>query len=100
MAGLTNSLVIARSSVGSQGSAGAWPSGRGVRGVLTQSPPQGDGRHSALLQVSNVTFVNFTGGQFWALEACAKCKTFQGGATTWTAGLRFLQQGRPNLATW
>jgi hypothetical protein len=100
MAGLVNSLVVARSDAGRQGSAGGWPSRRGVRGVITQSAPQGHPKHEALLSLVNVTFVNFTGGQLWALEACGKCKSFQGGATTWTAGLRFLQPGKPALASW
>lgn len=100
MAGLSNSLIISRTTVGRQGSAGAWPSSRGIRGVLTQSAPLGDPKHSALLALTNVTLVNFTGGQFFALEACSKCKTFQGGATTWTAGMKLLQSGRPALASW
>jgi hypothetical protein len=100
MAGLANVLVVARTDVGRQGTAGAWPSPRGVRGVITQSAPMGDSRHSALMSLVNVTFVGFTGGQLWALEACGKCKAFQGGATTWTAGLVFIQPGKPALATW
>lgn len=53
----------------------------------------------------NVTFVNFTladsQGQFRALEACAKCKDFQGGSTTWVKGLKFIQlEGLPALAQW
>jgi hypothetical protein len=53
----------------------------------------GFARHAAHMSVMNVTFVGYTGGQYVALEACGKCKTFQGGATTHTAGLRFIQQG-------
>jgi hypothetical protein len=70
-------MIISRTEVGQRGTAGSWPSGRGVRGLLSQSPPLGDGKHSALMSVINVTFVDWTGGQFYALEACAKCKTFQ-----------------------
>jgi hypothetical protein len=127
--GVRNALIVARTSVGRAGSAGAWPSSRGVRGLLTQSPPMGDPKHSAQLSAVsspgfkggasqevlfscrepqawsctrasnslrtnashhttckppaqiNVTFVGFTteeaGPQFQALEACAKCKTYQ-----------------------
>lgn len=33
------------------------PSGRGIRGIITQSPPMGDPKHSALLSISGVTLV-------------------------------------------
>jgi hypothetical protein len=41
------------------------------------------------MSVINVTFVNFTtsDSQFKALEACGKCKTFQGGSTTFTRNI-------------
>lgn len=54
------------------------------------------------MSVINVTFVNFTTSdiQFRALEACGKCKNFQGGATTFTRNLTFIQQGKPALADW
>lgn len=102
--GIRNSLIISRTEAGKQGTAGVWPSGRGVRGLLTQSPPPGHAKHSSLLSAVNVTFVNFTlaaeQGQFRALEHCAKCKTFQGGGTTFTQGLKFIQEGLPALADW
>lgn len=90
MAGLQNSMLIARTAEGQVGSAGAWPMDRKVTGVIMQSPPLGESRHTALSSLINVTFSGYTGGQFYALEACGKCKTFQGGATTHTAGLRFV----------
>jgi hypothetical protein len=67
---------------------------------------QGDPKHSALLSVINVTFVDFTAstgnGQFYALEHCGKCKTFQGGATSFTSGLKFVQAdgSKPRLSFW
>jgi hypothetical protein len=36
MAGVQDSLIIARTEAGRQGTAGAWPSNRGVRGLITQ----------------------------------------------------------------
>jgi hypothetical protein len=57
-------------------------------------------KHSALASLINVTFVNYTGGQYYALEACGKCKIYQGGATTFTAGLNFIQPGTPAMSTW
>jgi hypothetical protein len=35
---------------------------RPIRGLTTQSAPKGESKHSALMSVINVTFVNFTGG--------------------------------------
>lgn len=66
---------------------------RPIRGITTQSAPKGEPKHSALMSVINVTFVNFTGSQYAAFEACGKCKAQQGGGSTFTAGLRFVQQG-------
>jgi hypothetical protein len=34
-----------------------------------------------------------TGEQYAAFEACGKCKVQQGGASTFTSGLQFIQQG-------
>jgi len=34
--GVQNALIVSRTTVGQRGTAGAWPSGRGVRGLLTQ----------------------------------------------------------------
>lgn len=48
--------------------------------MLTQSAPMGNGRHHALMQVSDVTFYGFevtsssADSDFFALEACSKCK--------------------------
>jgi hypothetical protein len=77
--GVQNALVISRTQVGQRGTAGAWPSSRGIRGLITQSPPHGHSKHSALMSAINVTFVNYTlpDGQFRALEHCGKCKDFQ-----------------------
>lgn len=65
--------------MGQRGTAGAWPSSRGIRGLITQSPTHGHSKHSALMSAINVTFVNYTlpDGQFKALEHCGKCKDFQ-----------------------
>jgi hypothetical protein len=53
----------------------------------------GFARHSGHMSMLNVTFVGYTGDQFAALEACGKCKTQQGGATAFSAGFKFIQQG-------
>ncbi|GIM05166.1 hypothetical protein Vretimale_9611 [Volvox reticuliferus] len=94
MAGLVNATIYARTSVGQHGSAGQWPSCRRVAGVITQSPVLGDSKHSALMSLINVTFIDFKGYDgctlFSAMEACGKCKTFQGGATTFTANMSFV----------
>ncbi|GIL53442.1 hypothetical protein Vafri_9024 [Volvox africanus] len=94
MAGLVNATIYARTSVGQRGSAGQWPSCRRVAGVITQSPVLGDSKHSALMSLINVTFVDFKGYDgctlFSAMEACGKCKTFQGGSTTFTANMSFV----------
>ncbi len=102
MAGLHNATIYARTTSGNRGNAGAWPSNRRVTGIISQSPVQADPNHSALMSLINVTFVDFTGGQFYALESCGKCKTFQGGATTFTSGLQFVQSdgSRPALSFW
>lgn len=59
-------------------------------------------KHTALASMINVTFVNYTGA--WpfrgAIESCGKCKNFQGGATTFTANLTFLQPGLPYMSQW
>ncbi len=99
-AGLFNSIVIGQSSAGQEGSAGDWPSRRAVRGVVTASAPAAASRHTALMAVSNVTFVNFTGGQLYALEACGKCASSEGGSTTVTSGLQFVQPGVPAVSLW
>ena len=91
MAGVQNALLIARTAEGMQGTAGRWPSNRKITGIITQSAVQGDNKHSALLSLINVTFVGFVGqgsNGLWALEACGKCKTFQGGSTSFTQGLQ------------
>ncbi|KAG2448780.1 hypothetical protein HYH02_006132 [Chlamydomonas schloesseri] len=103
MAGLRDSIIVSRTVGGFVGTAGQWPaSGRKITGIITQSPPLGDPRHSALLSITNVTFVDYTGGQFFALEGCGKCKTFQGGATSFMRQLRFVQSGGgyPALSSW
>ncbi|KAG2432951.1 hypothetical protein HXX76_008679 [Chlamydomonas incerta] len=103
MAGLRDSIIVSRTVGGFVGTAGQWPaSGRKITGIITQSPPLGDPKHSALLSITNVTFVDYTGGQFFALEGCGKCKTFQGGATSFMKQLRFVQSngGYPALSSW
>ncbi|GFH29133.1 uncharacterized protein HaLaN_27741 [Haematococcus lacustris] len=103
MAGLFDSLVVARTVEGQRGTAGVWPSGRKITGVILHSMAEFHVKHTALAAMVNVTFVGYSAnnGQFQgALEACGKCKTFQGGATTFTKQLLFLQPGKPLLSTW
>ncbi len=76
--------------MGRRGTAGQWPSGRAVRGITTQSALQGEYRHSAPMSIINATFVNFTGGQFYALETCAKCKVDQVGSGFWDGNVESL----------
>ncbi|EFJ47177.1 hypothetical protein VOLCADRAFT_92355 [Volvox carteri f. nagariensis] len=94
MAGIVNATIYARTSVGKRGNAGQWPSCRRVAGIITQSPVLGDSKHSALMSLINVTFVDFKGWDdctlFSMLEACGKCKTFQGGSTTFTANISII----------
>ncbi|KAG1667228.1 hypothetical protein FOA52_009793 [Chlamydomonas sp. UWO 241] len=103
MAGLRNTMIISRTIEGQVGTAGQWPAcDRRITGVIMQSPPLGVTRHTALASLINVTFVNYTSGQFHALEHCGKCKNFQGGATTHTAGIKWLQPSSETvqLSTW
>ncbi|KXZ49223.1 hypothetical protein GPECTOR_22g814 [Gonium pectorale] len=104
MAGLNNATIYARTTTGSRGSAGAWTSSRRVAGVATQSPVQGDEKHSALMSLLNVTFVDFGGSNanFTALEACGRCKQYQGGSTTFTANISFANSdgSKPALSYW
>ncbi|GIL91633.1 hypothetical protein Vretifemale_19242 [Volvox reticuliferus] len=94
MAGLVNATIYARTSVGQHGSAGQWPSCRRVAGVITQSPVPNNPKHSALMSLINVTFIDFKGYDgctlFSAMEACGKCKNYQGGSTTFTANMSFV----------
>ena len=101
MPGVKNALIVARSSQGQVGTAAYWPSNRGIKGLITQTPNHISSR--AFLGVSNVTFWNFNGGQFYALEACGKCKKGQGASTTFFEGIKFkgLKEGeKPALAKW
>ncbi|KXZ47880.1 hypothetical protein GPECTOR_32g493 [Gonium pectorale] len=102
MAGLRNAVLISRTMAGYTGTAGRWPSGRLVTGMISQSAPLGNPKHSALMSMVNVTFVDWTGGRFYALEGCGKCKAFQGGATVFTSSLSFVQSygGYPALTLW
>ncbi|KAK3258451.1 hypothetical protein CYMTET_32501, partial [Cymbomonas tetramitiformis] len=95
MAGIDRALVVARSEEGREGTAGAWNTGRGLRGVITQTK-------SSRMKVRGVTFWGWSGGQFFALEACGKCKFRQGGFTTHVAHTRFAGPGsdQPAIATW
>lgn len=50
-----------------------WPNpGRKITGVIMHSPAEFQPRHTALASLVNVTFMNYTGGQFYALEFCGK----------------------------
>ncbi len=100
MPGLFNSVVLSRTAEGNQGTAGVWDTANKVAGINSHSPPMGEPRHTAPMAIVNVTFVNYTGGQFVALEACGKCKVQQGGATASMAGIKFVQEGFPALSTW
>ncbi|KXZ47885.1 hypothetical protein GPECTOR_32g498 [Gonium pectorale] len=102
MAGLRNAVIVSRTVSGFTGTAGAWPSDRRVNAIISQSAPMGHLKHSALMSVINVTFVDWTGSRYTALEACGKCKTFQGGGTTFTSRLSFIQSsgGSPALSHW
>lgn len=58
---------------GAVGTAGVWPNpGRKITGVIMHSPAEFHPRHTALASLVNVTFMNYTGGQFYALEFCGK----------------------------
>lgn len=74
MAGLHGALIIARTAQGRTGTAGVWPRpDRRVSGVITQSQPEFEAKHTALMALVNVTFVGYeTGTQFTVLEACGK----------------------------
>ncbi|KXZ54727.1 hypothetical protein GPECTOR_4g796 [Gonium pectorale] len=103
MASIANTTVYTRTSTGNRGNAGAWPSGRRIAGIITQSPVLGDSKHSALMSLVNVTFVDYTASSgMTALEHCGKCKTFQGGATTFTANISFVNSdgSKPVLSFW
>eukprot|EP00798_Chlamydomonas_sp_ICE-L_P008885 gene8886-3764_t len=101
MAGIASSIIIARTAEGRIGTAGRWPSaGRKIAAITTQSPIQGHPRHSALLSIMDVTFVGFSETPYTCLEACGKCKNFQGGAPAFTGGLKFIQDGYPILSLW
>ncbi|QDZ24800.1 fibrocystin-L [Chloropicon primus] len=103
MAGLHDSLVVAKSSEGFVGTAGYWPSSRGIRGLITQSPKPITS--TAILAVSNVTFYGFTDSdpQFFALEACGKCKDRQGAASTYFEKISMKGTGmseKPAITSW
>ncbi|GAQ89759.1 hypothetical protein KFL_005590010 [Klebsormidium nitens] len=83
---INRALIVAKSDPNA-----AWPSGRDLRGVLTQTV-------SSALRVNNVTFVNFKYNNTYALEPCAKCKFQQGGWSTYFSSLRFVNS--PNLVRW
>ncbi|KXZ43941.1 hypothetical protein GPECTOR_77g37 [Gonium pectorale] len=98
MSGLHNATLYARTDTGRYGTAGDWPSGRYVTGVIAQSPLMGHQFHSALMSLVNVTFVDYTSATgMRALEHCGKCKKYQGGATCFTAGLQFISTSEPSL---
>ncbi len=99
MAGVFDSMVLARTTQGS--AAGVWRSPLRTTGIVTQSAPAGNLRHTALMAIVNVTFVGFTyASGSAALEACGKCAFGTGGASTSVAKLRFVQEGMPLLSRW
>jgi hypothetical protein len=65
---------VHRTVAGRIGSAGQWPSGRKVTGVITHSPPLGHPKHSALMSILGTTFVDFGGASanVYALESCGE----------------------------
>ncbi|KAJ9512732.1 hypothetical protein QJQ45_019041, partial [Haematococcus lacustris] len=66
MAGLFDSLVVARTVEGQRGTAGVWPSGRKITGVILHSMAEFHVKHTALAAMVNVTFVGYSAnnGQF------------------------------------
>ena len=72
-----------------------WQNKRGRRGIITQSSPLGESRHSGMLALDSVRFVGFDESAWGAvaLEACGKCKTNQGGFHTYTSNLTFISEG-------
>ena len=111
MVGLSNALLLARTAAGQQGTAGRWPAvGRRIAGIATQSRGgRVESESNSLFSLVNVTFVNYimnsssngtTSQPFYAFEPCGRCQMYQGGTTTPTAGLRFVQQDLPALASW
>lgn len=69
-----------------------WPEPRDRRGIITQSSPLGETRHSGMLSLNKIKFVNYgTDQPAFALEACAKCKVMQGGFHTYTSNISFAQ---------
>ncbi|PNH08720.1 Fibrocystin-L, partial [Tetrabaena socialis] len=100
---------------------------RRVVGVATHSPAPGSPFTAAPLALLNLTFYNYSATaaaavvgdaatsrlpyqQHYALEACARCRAAQGGATTLTAGFQFWEPAaaqapgapapRPALTYW
>ncbi|GIL53447.1 hypothetical protein Vafri_9024 [Volvox africanus] len=104
MAGFQNCTIYARTNTGMQGTAAQWPSGRRITAIIAQSPVQGEPKHSALMSMINMTYVDFTADKpgFSVLEACGKCKVYQGGATTFTANTTYVQSdfSTPVLSLW
>ena len=95
--GIFDALVVAKSAQGDLPGVPPdveWPSERGRRGVITQSSPLGEARHSGMLTLDTVRFVGYGREQpAVALEHCAKCKTMQGGFHTYTSNLSFVNDG-------
>lgn len=80
-AGIIGAIVVSRTQEGQQGSAGYWPrANRGVRGVLGVSTEVFEQNND--MQISNVRFFNYTGGDYYALEHCPKCKSRYASAAT------------------
>lgn len=72
-----------------------WQQSRGLRGVITQSSPLGEPRHSGMMALNRVRFVGYNESQWGpvALEHCGKCKSKQGGFHTYTSNLTFINDG-------
>ena len=103
MPGIHGALIVAKSDEGFVGSAGYWPSDRGIRGIISQSPKPI--QFNSMMAIANVTFWGFNGGQFIALEACGKCKQLQGAVQTYVKGIQFKGLGdaegaKPAITSW
>ncbi|CAG9461071.1 unnamed protein product [Pedinophyceae sp. YPF-701] len=86
MSGVENAFVITRTAAGQAGTASnGWVSGRGIRGIITNSAESPDFR--SLMWINNVTMIGWTGGQYHAFETCGKCKSQQGGFHTYMSNV-------------
>ena len=103
MAGIQTALIVARTALGQVGTAGYWPSSRGIRGIITTSSPQEVIGAGSFMSVTNALLSGWTGSQFVGLEACATCRPFTGGFATYFQGTTFVNpsiSGGANVANW